>query len=436
MKKILTYILTLFAVFTVSCKKETIVECDHKVIVVREHIRAHVMMGFGFNDLSSAISQDIKDLSQGYVPGNAVDDNYLFVYSHLSNGNYNTKTSPCLERIYKDTDGNIVKKKLLELERGTIACEGERIREVLEFLKQKYPEIESFGVLMSSHGTGWTPPGYCTTGYKNEGNSDNIEWRRSAFPETYLSGEYLYEPLPGVKSLGCTVTDVNPYVAYETDIREIADLLPFKLDYIIFDACFMGGVEVAYQFKDKCRYMCFSQTEILSDGMDYTTMISDLLEGNRADLVSLATNYFNHYNLSIGSKRSATISVVDCSKLGTLAAVCRNLFRKYDISKDNVDASKLQKYFKDSASNLAWFYDLYSIVQAAGASETELSDLQWALDESILYKAATPTFALHKFPIYTHSGLSMYLPEKERTQLNSYYRELSWNKLTGLLKNE
>ena len=234
--------------------------------------------------------------------------------------------------------------------------------------------------------------------------------------------------------MGYTVTGVNPTVAYETDIREIADLLPFKLDYIIFDACFMGGVEVAYQFKDKCRYMCFSQTEILSDGMDYTTMISDLLEGNRADLVSLATNYFNHYDRSSGTNRSATISVVDCSKLGTLAAVCRNLFRNYDISKDNVDASKLQKYFY--YTNHAWFYDLYSIVQAAGASETELSDLQWALDECILYKAATPTFALHKFPIYTHSGLSMYLPEKERTQLNSYYRELTWNKLTGLLKNE
>ena len=434
MKKILTYILTLFAVFTVSCKKETIVECDHKVIVVREHIRAHVMMGFGFNNLSSAISQDIKDLSQGYVPGNAVDDNYLFVYSHLSNGNYNTKTSPCLERIYKDTDGNIVKKKLLELERGTIACEGERIREVLEFLQQKYPEIESFGVLMSSHGTGWTPPGYCTTGYKNEGNSDVIEWRRSAFPETYLSGEYLYEPVPGVKSMGYTVTGVNPTVAYETDIREIADLLPFKLDYIIFDACFMGGVEVAYQFRDKCRYMCFSQTEILSDGMDYTTMISDLLSGNSADLVSLATNYFNHYDTASGPKRSATISVVDCTKLDALAAVCRDLFRRYDISKDKVNESKLQKYFH--YVNHAWFYDLFSIAEAAGASETELSDLQWALDCCMEYKAATPIFALYGFPIRVHSGLSMYLPETERKNLNSYYSALDWNKVTGLVKTE
>ena len=428
MKKILTYILTLLAVFTVSCKKETIVECDHKVIVVREHIRAHVMMGFGFNNLSSAISQDIKDLSQGYVPGNAVDDNYLFVYSHLSNGNYNTKTSPCLERIYKDTDGNIVKKKLLEFERGTIACEGERIREVLEFLKQKYPEIESFGILVSSHGTGWTPPGYCASGY-----SDDIEWQWAASSSIYQSREYLYNPTPGVKSIGYQVTAVNPITVYETDIRDFARSLPFFLDYIIFDACFMGGVEVACEFRDKCNFVVASQTEILSDGMDYTTMISDLLEGNRADLVSLATNFFNHYDLS-SENRSATISVVDCSKLGTLAAVCHNLFRNYDISKDNVDASKLQKYFHHPEH--AWFYDLYSIVQAAGASETELSDLQWALDECILYKAATPTFALYGFPIDTHSGLSMYLPEKERTQLNSYYRELTWNKLTGLLKNE
>ena len=392
------------------------------------------MMCFGFNNLSSSLAEDIRDLEKGFIPGSAPLENYLFVFSHLVESSYSTPSSPKLQRIYLGPDGNPMKETLLEMEPGTISNRAECIREVLEFLKEKYPEIESFGVLMSSHGTGWTPPGYCTTGYKNEGNSDVIEWRRSAFPETYLSGEYLYEPVPGVKSMGYTVTGVNPTVAYETDIREIADLLPFKLDYIIFDACFMGGVEVACEFRDKCNFVVASQTEILSDGMDYTTMISDLLEGNRADLVSLATNYFNHYNLSSGSKRSATISVVDCSKLGTLAAVCRNLFRNYDISKDNVDASKLQKYFY--YTNHAWFYDLYSIVQAAGASETELSDLQWALDECILYKAATPTFALYGFPIDTHSGLSMYLPEKERTQLNSYYRELTWNKLTGLLKNE
>ena len=411
-----------------SCKPET------EYIFLQKHPRAHVMMCFGFNNLSSSLAEDIRDLEKGFIPGSAPLDNYLFVFSHLVESSYSAPSAPKLQRIYLGPDGNPMKETLLEMEPGTVSNSAECIREVLEFLKEKYPEIESFGVLMSSHGTGWTPPGYCTTGYKNEGNSDDIEWRRSAFPGTYLSGEYLYEPVPGVKSMGYTVTGVNPTVAYETDIREIADLLPFKLDYIIFDACFMGGVEVAYQFRDKCRSMCFSQTEILSDGMDYTTMISERLGGKRADRGSLATNYFNHYNLSSGSKRSATISVVDCSKLGTLAAVCRNLFRNYDISKDNVDASKLQKYFY--YTNHAWFYDLYSIVQAAGASETELSDLQWALDECILYKAATPTFALYGFPIDTHSGLSMYLPEKERTQLNSYYRELTWNKLTGLLKNE
>lgn len=392
------------------------------------------MMSFGFNNLSASLAEDIRDLEKGFIPGSAPLDNYLFVFSHLVESSYSAPSAPKLQRIYLGPDGNPMKETLLEMEPGTISNSAECIREVLEFLKEKYPEIESFGVLMSSHGTGWTPPGYCTTGYKNEGNSDDIEWRRSAFPETYLSGEYLYEPLPGVKSMGYTVTGVNPTVAYETDIREIADFLPFKLDYIIFDACFMGGVEVAYQFKDKCRYMCFSQTEILSDGMDYTTMITDLLSGNSADLVSLATNYFNHYDKASDYKRSATISVVDCTKLDALAAVCRDLFRRYDISKDKVDESKLQKYFY--YSNHAWFYDLFSIAEAVGASETELSDLQWALDCCMEYKAATPTFALYGFPIRVHSGLSMYLPETERKNLNSYYSALDWNKVTGLVKTE
>ena len=392
------------------------------------------MMSFGFNNLSASLAEDIRDLEKGFIPGSAPLDNYLFVFSHLVESSYSAPSAPKLQRIYLGPDGNPMKETLLEMEPGTVSNSAECIREVLEFLKEKYPEIESFGVLMSSHGTGWTPPGYCTTGYKNEGNSDDIEWRRSAFPGTYLSGEYLYEPVPGVKSMGYTVTGVNPTVAYETDIREIADLLPFKLDYIIFDACFMGGVEVAYQFKDKCRSMCFSQTEILSDGMDYTTMISDLLSGNSADLVSLATNYFNHYDTASGAKRSATISVVDCTKLDAHAAVCRDLFRRYDISKDKVNESKLQKYFH--YANHAWFYDLFSIAEAAGASETELSDLQWALDCCMEYKAATPTFALYGFPIRVHSGLSMYLPETERKNLNSYYSALNWNKVTGLLKTE
>ena len=428
MRKFLYLTVAIVLVLLSSCKPET------EYIFLQKHPRAHVMMCFGFNNLSSSLAEDIRDLEKGFIPGSAPLENYLFVFSHLVESSYSTPSSPKLQRIYLGPDGNPMKETLLEMEPGTVSNSAECIREVLEFLKEKYPEIESFGVLMSSHGTGWTPPGYCTTGYKNEGNSDDIEWRRSAFSGTYLSGEYLYEPLPGVKSMGYTVTGVNPTVAYETDIREIADLLPFKLDYIIFDACFMGGVEVAYQFRDKCRYMCFSQTEILSDGMDYTTMISDLLSWNSADLVSLATNYFNHYDTASGAKRSATISVVDCTKLDALAAVCRDLFRRYDISKDKVNESKLQKYFH--YANHAWFYDLFSIAEAAGASETELSDLQWALDCCMEYKAATPIFALYGFPIRVHSGLSMYLPETERKNLNSYYSALDWNKVTGLVKTE
>lgn len=468
MRKYLPHIL--FALFFfAACKKDP----APQVVVVHEHIRAHVMMSFGFNNLSSALTEDINDMTKGYVPGNTEYDNYLFVFSHRTADYYNEPTSPVLERFYRDAEGKVVREKLKTFEPGTVPNKSGVIKEVLEFLRDSYPDIESYGVLMSSHGTGWAPPGYCSDPSSFEGSSsDDDGWLfsrpgRQAEHGTpcplqgdvrydSLSGYYPYQPVPDVKSFGATVTGTNPTTSYETDIKDLADAIPFKLDYLVFDACFMGGVEVAYELKDKCRYLCASQTEILSDGMDYFTLVGDLLEKEEPDMVGLADNYYRHYNEASGSKRSATISVIDCAKLDVLAAVCRNIFRRYDIDASNVQSSYLQKYFHYSFH--AWFYDLYSIVEAAGRKsldsmssgedgtatgeyaaakeqfDVDLADLQWALDACVLYKAATPTFALYGFPIRTHSGLSMYLPDMNRTWLNSYYSTLSWNKICGLVK--
>ncbi len=38
------------------------------------------------------------------------------------------------------------------------------------------------------------------------------------------------------------------------------------------------------------------------------------------------------------------------------------------------------------------------------------------------------------FQIKSFSGLSMYMPYPDRNYLNNYYKELSWNKATGLVK--
>ncbi len=405
--------------------------------------RAHIMMTFGFNNLSSYLAEDVRDLEDGFIPGNDSGENLLFVFSHNTSGGYAEKTSPVLYRLYRDRGGNVVKEELLRLDEGSIPNTKENITLILNYIKEKYTPV-SCGVLMSSHGTGWIPPGYSSSPQSYENSVSSVAEgcpsaaERLLHPiESQLSGIVPYSPVEGeipVRSFGATVTDDKGKEAYETDIRELAEGIPYKLDYLIFDACFMGGVEVAYELKDKCRLLCVSQTEILGDGMDYKTMLSHLLGSDCADLLSVSKEYFENYDTQSGVWRSATISLIDCSALTRLAAVCNEIFSAHEISTDTCDSRLLQQYFRSTyKSQHGWFYDLGSIAEAAGATEDELQELDSALGECIIWQNATPYF-MNDFRIRTHCGLSMYLPYPERAYLNNYYKTLAWNETTGLIR--
>lgn len=401
-------------------------------------VRAHLMVSFGFNSLSSYLVEDIKDLEDGFIPGNGAQDNLLFVFSHSAQGSYSQPTSPVLTRLYKGANGQIFKQKLLELPSGEIPNSKENLALIFKYIQDRYHPDE-LGVLMSSHGTGWTPPGYCSKPASFEKESEWLSptlfsvprWGESFVPERD------FEVFPLTKSFGETKIASNPGTSYETDIKELAESIPYKLDYLILDACFMGGVEVAYELRDKCRFLCFSQTEILADGMNYKTMMSHLLEKKEADVISLGNEFYDYYNKQSGYNRSATISVIDCSKMDPLVEVCEDFFSRHDIDSKNCASDELQPYFRSQyAKNHGWFYDLRSIFVAAGADEEELKLLDAALAQSVVYNEATEYFmeGYGGFRVKYHCGFSMYLPYPEKKYLNNYYKTLAWNEATGLIK--
>ncbi len=436
--------------------------------------RAHVMMSFGFNNLSSYLTEDISEMESGYIPGDSKKDNLLFVYSHKVKRGYSTPTSPVLFRVYKDRRGSIVRDTLLRLDAGSIPNSAENISRVLNFVRDNY-HPGSVGVLMSSHGTGWTPPGYCSSpdSYENsaangssggstddgislwgtdrsekenEGNPRESVWEEGDNIVPYSPAEN-FPPVKGtraetgllpVKSFAATITDNAGKVAYETELKELAKGIPYKLSYIIFDACYMGGVEVAYELRDRCRWLCFSQTEILAYGMVYSEMISQLLGGETPDVEAVCRSYYDQYNAQTGYMQSATISMVDCSKLYLLARLCREFFSSHTININACDSKALQKFFRDTSDGYKqrWFYDLLSIVKASGASEEELQTFNAVLDICVPYKGATPEFMVGYggFEINCFCGLSMYLPYPDRSYLNTYYKTLGWNTATDLVK--
>ncbi len=387
----------------------------------------------GFNSISSYLREDIDELCNGWVPRQRRADDVLLVYSHLpvSRGNYETRTSPVLFRIYSDTEGTVVRDTLVTYDPTTISASAEQFNEVLTYVNENFP-AKSYGLLFSSHATGYLPNGFYSYpgSYRfNEGMLRAPGKRTMTQPSPVPYIELEQDPtLPAVKSIG---QSVDGTLSYEMDIRDFAEAIPMKLDYILFDACLMGGIEVAYELAGKCDRVGFSQAEVLAEGFNYATLASHLL-GNKAtaDPQKVCEDYFNQYDVQSGVYRSATISIVDCNKLEPLAKRCRNLFAKYSDQIKNIRHSDVQQFYRGSKH---WFYDLQSILENAGITEEERRELSDILAESIVYKNATPSF-MGEFSIDTFCGLSMYLPSNGHVELSKYYKTLRWNQATGLVK--
>lgn len=397
--------------------------------------KVFIYMALGYNNLVNYLSSDIEELAASPLPGGLWNDDIILVFSHKTAKyhDYSTDTSPTLTRLYRGWDGSVTRDTLMVMDKSTASASAETINEVLTYIHEMFPS-SSYGMLMSSHGTGWAPSNYSNDPKRYEGysSSDSGIWqtqRQDKFIAKPFLEDLSVDGAPAVKGIG--VQNISSSEIMEINVTDLADAIPMKMDYIIFDACLMGGIEVAYEFRDICDTMVCSQTEILADGMDYSTMLSYLFGGDVPDLRGFCENFYRYYNSKSGTNRSATISLIDCNSLEPLAAFCKDYFTNNRDRIANLEgASSVQKYFR--SSNLGWFFDLADIIIESGASEEQIALMNEALDECILYKAATPKFI--DLPINSHCGISMYLPYKSRTYLNTFYKTLEWNKATGLVQ--
>jgi hypothetical protein len=389
-----------------------------------EYLNVFLLYSCGYNDLSSALKQDIKDITSNLNLGNSRNALLVFAHGTASRGDYRTESEPTLCRYQKNEADSLICDTLKVWPGSCVSASGEMLADVLTLVKDMFP-ASVYGMLFSSHGSGWTPTGYIRNPYTFEGSGDGWGWMSIIKPD---------DDKPAVKSAGIHARPDSKH--YEIDIQDFADAIPMKLDYLIFDACLMGGVEVAYQLRGKCDKLVASQAEILADGMDYQTMCSYIFASKWPDLEGLCRRYYDYYN-NQSSWKSATISIVDCNKLEPLAEVCREIFetnREGIAGLEGAKADSVQMYFREAdRTNLQWFYDLEDIVLHCEASQEQKDNLRNALDECVLYKMATEKI-LDSTPVKHHCGLSMYLPFKNKTYLNNFYKTLDWNLATGLVE--
>ena len=422
-------------------------DCKHNGIDDIGYKNVIILYSAGYNNLSSWLKEDIDELKEGFVPAKKGKDVFLIV-SHSTDKifNYDTPSSPVLLQLYQDKKSGIVLDTLKKYPDTSTLTDVTEMKGILSEIKRQFP-ADHYGMIFSSHSTGWVPKGYFGTPYDYDLRSGGKFQapRRTDLP----SGAVRYVPeveepgTPAVKSIGATFQGPDKdYVSYEMDINEFAGALPFHLDFIILDACLAGGVEIAYELKDKCDRLAFSQAEVMADGLVYSELGSRLFEHD-LDIVGIADDYFMQYADKSGlTDRSATISVIDCSGLDELASFCKEVFNAYRPRLSAINPGDVQNFGRITINKEGvsvdhhWFYDLKDILIKAGISQIEMNRLNSILIKTVLFERHTESFfggTMSGFDIDTSCGLTMYLPCNGSPYLDNFYKTLEWNKATELV---
>lgn len=321
-----------------------------------------------------------------------------------------TKNSdPTLSEIVKDETGECRFEVIKTYDKNLYSTDPKRIAEVIGDVAMER-SADSYGLVLWSHGTG-IDPSFSTHGAKA---TDNGGFYERHLPEMYSFGS---DNNP----------DINPSYYDEIDIDELADAIPDGMfSFIWFDACYMSGIETIYELRNKCDYFVGYPTEVYTPGMPYNLTLPYFLR-ETPDLVEGAKAFFNYYaEYPSFSYRTATIAVVDMSKLEVVADYCKAAYLK----DKKVSSNGLLCY---SRGRIGPFYDFgqyTKLMTGNNADAPDVEEFNKAMSEFVIWSDATPRdFNYQPIDKEKYSGISCHLYDPaSTTDKANYYRTLDWYK--------
>jgi len=349
-------------------------------------VRRTVLVYLGTdNEFRAEAAQKIEQLKSNW---NKTIDGNLLIYA-------DTGEKSVLVHVYHSDRRGVVA-DTIEIYPPENSANPEIFTRVLNRVKS-YRPASSYGLAVLSHATGWLPA-------------------EMSYPSIMLKS---------------VIQDKSTdETANYMELSDFADAIPYHLDFIIFDACFMGSVEVCYELKDKADYIVASPAEVLSPGFVYSTMMQSLF-APVADLTAVARDFYEYFNSNTGIFQSATVSVVKTAGLDELASIVKNIMQSSAVP-DKLGNIQIYGY---GAQKI--YFDLNDCLQKLSPENRD--QIQTALDQCVIYKACTPYYfsaATGMKPISTFCGLSTYIPQATYPQANEAYGKLKWAKYFHLSKGD
>lgn len=206
-----------------------------------------------------------------------------------------------------------------------------------------------------------------------------------------------------------------------TEIDELAHAIPdHRFETIWFDCCYMTGIEVIYQLREKCTTFVGYPTEVYSDGMPYDRVLPYLIR-EAPDVTGAARAFYESFN---DKNYPVTVAVVDMQQLEPLASACREIIASGD---ERPYARDLINYSRTTSSPFYDFREFFSRTADLN-NRAELADaLEDAVERAVVYSAASDKdFNLREWDPERISGLSTHYYKGGQSNEEEYYRSLDW----------
>ena len=284
-----------------------------------------------------------------------------------------------------------------------ISTDSSTMQQVLELVIQRCP-ARSYGLVLWSHGSGWIPEPPTTPAKAQPKKTIGIDNGQNTYDNT----------------------------GKEMEITTLANILRrtnAEWDYIFFDACFMQGVEVAYELRDITDWCIGSPAEIPAEGAPYDYIMGSLF-AEKEQVWTIARDYYEYY-LNNGG---LVISVIRTSEMEALAQATRPYLQGLS---EYPNTASIQRYlsFKSSKQWKPEYFDMGSAM-SEWLNEEEYPKWRDALYRAVPYHYFTQRWRSSFmnlsgwYPIITVpdefvSCVSMYIPIKDRV-LNEHFTRTSW----------
>lgn len=312
-----------------------------------------------------------------------------------------------------------------------------------------------YGMVVGCHGLAWVPVQGQRNAPKRLGSQEKIDEEDNLYKEEKIDKEGLYkeerldkegEPndLMHFEVQGPVTTRFigGTYPETQIETTDLADAMAdagLHTEYILFDACYMSSVEVAYELKDVTHYLIASPTEVLSYGFPYITMGKHLLgTPNYKGIADSFISFYSSYNLPYG-----TVAVTDCTQLDALAAIAQQINaaaaeQTNAASEGKLNTARSGKNVPNDVQIMdgyspTLFYDLGHLMSLKDAGTVLTAAFAEQLDKTVPYKGHTGQYftALKDEPvdIKHYSGLNT--SQGSLNHMADRFSETAWYKATN-----